>query len=220
MWEALEAALQKLHWFDMSSLNAEQLKLAANVLPNSSVTRLTRDISMQTPGAIEVISQILEDSQNRISEFYLAMSILIWDLLWPQVIAHFGLFCSQDSQTKIEELDLGVQGDLLASEVLALLTALPRSKLTTLAMPRVPWNFQLASAFRKALSSPSSHVRCLSLRESVILGIVIIVEYYVFIYCWYYSCCFFLILYTHIYTHIYINIYIYIYMYMYIYIYI
>lgn len=122
--QALEAALQKLHWFDMSSLNAEQLKLAANVLPNSSVTRLTRDISMQTPGAIEAISQILEDSQ-----------------------------------TKIEELDLGVQGDLLASEVLALLTALPRSKLTTLAMPRVPWNFQLASAFRKALSSPSSHVR-------------------------------------------------------------
>ena len=144
VWEALEAALQKLRWFDLTSFNAEQLKLVANVLPNSSVTRLTRDISMQTPGAIEIISQILEDSQSRISEFYLSMPLLIWDSLWPQVIAHFGIFWSQDSQTKIEELDLGVKGDLSESEVLALLNALPRSKLATLAMPRVPWNFELA----------------------------------------------------------------------------
>ena len=87
--EALEAALQKLHWFDMSDLTAEQLKLVANALPNSSITRLTRDMSMRTPGTIEVISQILEDSQKRISDFDFCMSILIWDLLWPQVITHF-----------------------------------------------------------------------------------------------------------------------------------
>lgn len=122
--QALEAALQKLHSLDLTSLNVEELQLVAKVLPTSSVTRLTREISEHTPGALYVISQILEDSQ-----------------------------------TKIEELDLGVQGDLLVSEALALLNALPRSKLTTLAMPRVPWHYELASAFREALASSSSHLR-------------------------------------------------------------
>ena len=75
LWEALEAALQKLHWFDMSHLTTEQLKLVANALPNSSITRLTRDMLVQTPGAIEVISQILEDSQKRISDFDFSFGI-------------------------------------------------------------------------------------------------------------------------------------------------